>query len=297
MEWFKMRSDAPTHWKIRSVGYKARWLWQLGLALAARYETDGALPRQILESEPEWRDLADAAEELVAVNLWEPDRDGWKVHDWADHNETRDHLAEKREAGRERVQRHRAKTRENTKPADNPDCNALLTPDPPRYNTVSNGTEVEVEEELKDKRPNGRLVTPAADAPAATDPDPAPATQPEPKPPPAARDQPNPRRYPPEFEQFWAIYPNKRGKPQAFKAWKTATLRAAMDAINAAASRYRDDPHREQAYTQRASTWLQSDGWEDPPLPDRRNRASPSIAERFAARARQLDHPELEGPP
>lgn len=69
------------------------------------------------------------------------------------------------------------------------------------------------------------------------------------------------------FTQFWDTYPRKVGKRKAQAAYKTALKRASPEAIQAGAERYRDDPNREDAYTAHPTTWLNRDGWDDPPLP------------------------------
>jgi len=75
--------------------------------------------------------------------------------------------------------------------------------------------------------------------------------------------------YPADFQVFWSIYPLHRDKRKALKAWRNAIRRAATDVINAGATRYRNDPHRDPSYTKYAEGWLNGDGWEDEPLPPR----------------------------
>ena len=189
-----MRADAPTHWKIRSVGYKARWLWQLGLSLSARYETDGRLPREMLEAEPEWSDLEPAVDELVRVSLWETHPDGgWLVHGWADHNETSESLTKKRSNGATRVRKHRTEKR-NALTSEN--GNALQGATEPdhvtRYRALHGDvtsprvTPPELEEELEEelKRAKARSSDSTAHAaetgPPRTPPAPNPAPKPDP---------------------------------------------------------------------------------------------------------------------
>lgn len=71
------------------------------------------------------------------------------------------------------------------------------------------------------------------------------------------------------FGDFWDAYPRRTAKPDAERAWLKATKRADPEIIIAAAKRYRNDPNREDAYTAHPSTWLNRDGWNDPPLPVR----------------------------
>lgn len=72
------------------------------------------------------------------------------------------------------------------------------------------------------------------------------------------------------FVEFWRIYPLKAGKGQARKAWATARRRGVRpEVIVAGAQRYADDPNRDPAYTRHPATWLNGEGWDDDPLPDR----------------------------
>ena len=73
--------------------------------------------------------------------------------------------------------------------------------------------------------------------------------------------------YSPEFEAFWAAYPRKEAKRQAWKAWGKAIERATPEQITAGARRYADDPNRSDQFTKHGSTWLNADGWDDEPLP------------------------------
>lgn len=74
---------------------------------------------------------------------------------------------------------------------------------------------------------------------------------------------------PDRFAEFWTIYPRTAGKPKAGAAYAKARKRDTQQAIIDGAIRYRDDPNREDAYTAHATTWLNRDGWNDPPLPAR----------------------------
>jgi hypothetical protein len=75
--------------------------------------------------------------------------------------------------------------------------------------------------------------------------------------------------YPEDFLAFWEIYPRHRDKRKALTQWRSAIRRAAIDDINAGATRYRNDPNRVEEFTKYAATWLAADGWLDEPLPPR----------------------------
>ena len=74
--------------------------------------------------------------------------------------------------------------------------------------------------------------------------------------------------YTDDFEAFWAIYPLKLDKRTAFKAFNRALKRVALDEIMDGARKYADDPNLpEPRFIKHASTWLNGDGWDNPPLP------------------------------
>jgi hypothetical protein len=92
--------------------------------------------------------------------------------------------------------------------------------------------------------------------------------------------------YDQDFLGFWDVYPLKRDKRKAEKAWRNAVRRlganpganaeTAKAQIIAGAIQYRDDPNRLDEFTKYAEGWLNGDGWEDDPLPKRNgHRAAP----------------------
>jgi hypothetical protein len=80
------------------------------------------------------------------------------------------------------------------------------------------------------------------------------------------------------FQEFWDVYPKKADKRLARRAFEKALKRSTADVIVAGAIQYRDDPHRQPAFTKNASTWLNADAWENDPIPAPLNKAA-SIAE------------------
>jgi hypothetical protein len=74
---------------------------------------------------------------------------------------------------------------------------------------------------------------------------------------------------PPHFEDFWAVYPRRRDRRKAEKAFTNALKRADPDTIIAGADRYARDPNRPEQFTKYAEGWLNGDGWLDEPLPAR----------------------------
>lgn len=76
------------------------------------------------------------------------------------------------------------------------------------------------------------------------------------------------------FDQFWSIYPAKKDKPAAKRAFKNALKRTTLETILEGAQRYRDDPNREPGFTKNPSTWLNNDAWENGPEVPRRKRTA-----------------------
>lgn len=73
------------------------------------------------------------------------------------------------------------------------------------------------------------------------------------------------------FEAFWQVYPRKTAKGAARRAWSKAVKAADGDSeriVNGAA-RFAADPNRSETFTPHASTWLNGERWDDPPLPAR----------------------------
>ncbi len=82
------------------------------------------------------------------------------------------------------------------------------------------------------------------------------------------------------FDAFWDVYPrHDGGRGRAFKAWEKASRKTTGVVIYNGAVLYRDDPNREDAYTAHASTWLNQERWDDPPLPSRVTRKPDAAAE------------------
>lgn len=72
------------------------------------------------------------------------------------------------------------------------------------------------------------------------------------------------------FDAFWSVYPLKRDKGAAKKAWpKAVRLAGGPDAIILGAERFASDPNRVDQFTPYPATWLNGERWDDPPLPSR----------------------------
>lgn len=70
-----------------------------------------------------------------------------------------------------------------------------------------------------------------------------------------------------DFEKAWDLYPLKRDKKAASKAFAKARKEVPLDRLLVAIARYRDDPNREPRFTKHFGTWLNAGSWDDEPLP------------------------------
>ena len=82
------------------------------------------------------------------------------------------------------------------------------------------------------------------------------------------------------FDQFWSHYPRKVGKKAARAKYAAACKRANAETIISGALRLANDPNLpEERFIPHPTTWLERDGWDDGPLPER-------VTNRSAERAR-----------
>ena len=81
---------------------------------------------------------------------------------------------------------------------------------------------------------------------------------------------PSSERAPDRFEEFWSHYPRKVGKQKARAKFQAACKRANAETIISGALRLAGDPNLpEERFIPHPTTWLERDGWEDGPLPER----------------------------
>jgi len=102
----------------------------------------------------------------------------------------------------------------------------------------------------------------------------------------------------------WALYPLKRDKKAAGKAFIKASKTAGIGLLVAAVVRYRDDPNREPRFTKHFSSWLNGECWDDEPIPSRATNAKPTTSDKMRStieqaqamqdRMNQQDHNQLQ---
>lgn len=115
MSWFKVDDTFHAHPKVVALEDGAHFaeamaLWILAGTWSSANLTDGHVPRAALRRLVPFK-ATEAAEELVRVGLWEADGDGYRFHDWADYQPTRDQVESKRAEDAERKRKGRSTRR------------------------------------------------------------------------------------------------------------------------------------------------------------------------------------------
>ncbi len=106
MTWAKIDDHFHLHPKVQRASWAQRGLFVTALSYCACFETDGFVPRSWVVSINGW----DLALGLVEVGLLERAQDGFTIHDYLTYNPSREEVAERRRADRERQRMSRRDT-------------------------------------------------------------------------------------------------------------------------------------------------------------------------------------------
>ena len=98
------------------------------------------------------------------------------------------------------------------------------------------------------------------------------------------------------FDEFWDVYPRKRGKGAAAKAYETALDKIAPDELLNKVRAFAHDPWRPDDFTPLATTWLNQERWDDEPYrkPDKDKTNSEKNVENLRASMALLGMKEVE---
>lgn len=234
---FQVDGDFYDHPKSIGLSDAAVALWTRAGSYSAAKLTDGFIVEHVLvllSRTPE-----EAAEELVARGLWKRTKGGFRFHEWDHRNLTKERVELERAEARIRKRNQRRRDREG--------ANAQVDGDivPPGV-TVGHGC---------DSRVSHSGVTDLSVSVSESLP---------PKPPKGGRARAYGYDQDSKFGEFWHVYPIKKGKPNAFKAWQQALTRGAdPDLIIKAAQKYRDDPQRNPQMSKHPQGWLNDERYND----------------------------------
>ena len=113
MGWVKLDDGFFRHPKAVRAGRDGRFLYLAALCWCSQQLSNGVTPAELLpmlafDAGIAVDDAAAAADRLVEVGLWERIPEGWKVHDYEDHQRTREQVEHDRAQARKRQQKKRS---------------------------------------------------------------------------------------------------------------------------------------------------------------------------------------------
>lgn len=154
MTWAKLDDGAAEHRKAKLAGLPAWGWWCAALCYAARYETNGRIPKDetdLVWSGRDCRGIERHVARLVDVGLLEDAGDAWVLHDWQDYQLSPAEIAAKREKWRDKKRRQRASSPGESPgeyPGESPESPALPRP-PPLVTTNGHRGSSEIEERAR----------------------------------------------------------------------------------------------------------------------------------------------------
>lgn len=250
MTWFKVDDQLHDHHKASSASLAAMGMWVLAGSWCGGKRNGGFVPKRVVRrwASDAWEAEA-AAEELVAVGLWDEEHDevepGWRFHDWHEFNPmtTAEEISAARaEAGRKGGLRSGESRRE---------ANVKQVASSNEAPAVANAKQNEA-------------------------PDPVPDPVPDPsRTPRAPRSTIDRLDTDPDFLAFWDAFPRKEGKGDAKKAWPRAIKKMTPVDLTLAAKTYAETVARagtERQFIKTPAAWLNAERWADEasaPRPDR----------------------------
>lgn len=259
--WMKIDDRLHSHRKtrrvVRSASDKRRdiapiGLWTAAGSWASQNGTDGWVPEHELDRwDDNWEELADR---LVKAGYWVPEEHegepGYSFVDWEDYNPVRD--ASKRGAFGNHVRWH------VNEGIVSPDCEHC--PQEPVDETSvppESHSDIAPESHSDRQRIAGRQISDSL-----TDRSTPTRPQPDPNPKDSCASADAER----EFADWWAMYPRKKGKGQAAKAYRAARKKVSAERIAEALEQQLDTLTKDGVnYCPYPATWLNGERWDDEP--------------------------------
>jgi hypothetical protein len=139
--WVKVDDLITEHEKCVGLSANAWCLWLHGLTYCSRNLTDGKIPKPMLGRLSGLSKPAAAARELVDAGLWDDIENAFWVHDYLDHQESREKVDAKRAAAAERQREWRDKKKSQEKSQRDSDVSdgvGYTTPETETPTDVSN---------------------------------------------------------------------------------------------------------------------------------------------------------------
>lgn len=108
MPWGKIDDSAHEHRKFRRAGLEATGLYWMAVSYSARYLTDGRVHGDWLEARvPHPKKRVHLLHVLVEHELFEENGSGYVIHDYLDHNPSKQEVLDRREKQAEKKRKQR----------------------------------------------------------------------------------------------------------------------------------------------------------------------------------------------
>lgn len=249
MAWVKLDEKFPDHPKVSAAGPLASWLYVCGVAYCNRMLTDGFIPATQVRRLADVDNSDELAARLVATGLWEEANGGFLIHDYLDYQPSRKHV--------EAVAQSRAEA--GSKGGKQKSSN-LLEAGLPSATNMSQAKSKPVTDTGPDPSPTDPF-TDAREDVAADGAPPVAETDDQ-----RSEQREKPPAYTRPFLAFWAAYPRKENKAEAWKAWnKLRPPPDLCDEIMTGLTHWQQSRQWTEGIYQHASTWLNRRQWEDEP--------------------------------
>jgi hypothetical protein len=159
--------------------------------------------------------------------------------------------------------------------------------------TENNPTITENNPTITEKQPSHNQTKPPVPVPV-----PVPVPEPEPEPEPITK-EPKPV-YSQDFEDFWGMYPNRKAKGEAWKAWNQMRIRlpaiGELLAIVAQQSRQSDWTRDGGKFIPHPATWLRACRWEDGKASSPSKQATAIVDAQPKPRPTHINHEPITDP-
>ena len=140
MTWFKVDDSFHSHPKIAATSLAALGLWAVAGTWSGDHLTDGFVPDHMVPLLS--RGASELVTELVERGLWTRTKGGYRYHDWAVYQPTKERVERERKANAERQARRRQGLSRRDSRGSHTGTNAVTTTTPTRPPPKGGGASV-----------------------------------------------------------------------------------------------------------------------------------------------------------
>lgn len=256
MPWFKVDDSFYDHPKLIEVPNAAVGLWTKAGSWCARHLTDGVIPATKVKALGGTKSQTNA---LVSSGLWLPidtptGAKAFAFCNWNEYQPTKESVEKERAEAAQRKRKSRQRKGAGQQESEN------VTRDMGRESRdMSQGESHVAPSDVS--RCESQFPDPTRPDPTHKEVKDKPTTE-------VVETTPKRKRhnYPPEFEQWWKLYPRHVGKPDALKAWKQADVTEAdLNTLTRDHAHAWREAGTDTNFIPHPATWLRREGWNDEP--------------------------------